>query len=101
MSGIVQGWEITNKSIRTVAIFLIRMSRSATLCQDASLSAKIGFYNTFFNDKTSFGLFGGEMVNYKACEQTCKKTKCLHNKFCAKIILHEKVRKLGQKWNLD
>ena len=53
--------------IWTKAIFFIRTSRSATLCQDAkcgniSLSAKIGFLEHFFNDKKVHDCFRGKRL---------------------------------------
>ena len=60
-----QDGKFTNYSIQTVAIFLIRTSMCATLCQDAqcgngSLSAKRGFVWHFINDKIILGRFWGE-----------------------------------------
>ena len=56
-----------NSAIWSVCLFCHRRSISATLCQDAkykkkniSLSAKIGFLQHLFNDKTSFDCLGGK-----------------------------------------
>ena len=66
-SWIVGSDEGHDSAIRSVCLFCHRRVTSATLCQHAkykniSLSAKIGFLLHFFNDKTSFWLFGGKRL---------------------------------------
>ena len=66
-SWIVGSDEGHDSAIRSVCLFCHRTPASATLCQHAkykniSLSAKIGFLQRFFNDKTSFWLFGGKRL---------------------------------------
>ena len=58
-----------DSAIRSVCLFCHRRVTSATLCQHAKykkktflMSAKIGFLQHFFNDKTSLWLFGGKRL---------------------------------------
>ena len=66
-SWIVGSDEGHDSAIRSVCLFCHRRVTCATLCQHAkykniSLSAKIGFLQHFFNDKTSCWLFGGKRL---------------------------------------